>query len=512
MGEIDARPIERVQVVVTHFGEQGEDQKKYQHTRHTSGSSSEGMDKEKDAENLQRELANLKVQLEAKDSAYLQLQLNLENHQKTAEELCTQRKNSERERDACIEELTGARYRICELESKVHEMDDQFLEAEKIREQLSYVLCELKSTQGEMMRMESELAAAKDEKLMALTKAEVMESAAAIEKDRAQDLLNHIAELNETIFMSKRAIIEAVKDKAATLSKKDVEVELATERAAQSEKQMEEMRKQVEDLEKQLLEKSLSIDSLQMEFNQSNGKVSSLDKGVYGEINDLNQLKADLTSKEEENSEQTFHIEALETELNRLKSELKNANDEASTFNHEIEMLTTELKKVKAEMSQIKERENEAQVEIALLKSKLHRRGTKLAASRAGVERVDENHGSITISLDEYKYLIRKVEKVDQSRGQDQVETLKKELHAAVTKIMELRTRAEQAVTRADAAEEAKVSLEDQLKRWREQKKRRKAALAALREESSSRESCIVTYDSSPKKYLPLGEFLNIKF
>ncbi|KAJ8753318.1 hypothetical protein K2173_019717 [Erythroxylum novogranatense] len=540
MGEIDSRSIEPVQVAVTLFGEQGDHQKKQLPSRHTSGKSREGMGKEKDVDNLLRELTNFKVQLEAKDSAYLESKLSLEHYQKTAEELSIQRKNSELERDACMEELTGARYRICELESKVQELDDQLLGTEEIREQLSCALCKLKSAQAAVMSMETELAGARDERLMALTKAEVMESAAAMEKERVEQLLNYLAELNETIFKSKLDVAEEVKEKVETSSKKDSKAELATKRARQTQKQVEEMKKQVEDLKNQLMEKSLFIDSMQM----------NLDKALYDARNDMEQLKADLKSKEEENSEQVFYIEALKTEQNRLQFEVKGANDKARIFKIEGEMLATELKKTKNEMSQIKERDNEAQVEIALLKSKLHRTGTQLAAAKAvearavltkssleepqyespsqiaeesevEVERHDKNHGNITISLEEYDSLIRKAEKDDRYLGEDpshstseiehEVEILKKELQIAMTKIMDLRTRSEHAVTRAEAVEKAKASLDDQINQLRDRKQRRRAALASLRQESSSKETSIITFASSPKKCVPLSEFLNIK-
>ncbi|KAF2316076.1 hypothetical protein GH714_040871 [Hevea brasiliensis] len=229
MGEIDTKPIEPVQVALTMFGEKSEQRKH----RRSSGCSGDEMDKEKDFEALQKDLANYKVQLEAKDAAYLQLLHKLEHYQKTADELSTQLKNSEVERDVCLEERREARFRIDELEAKIKEMGDQLLESGKINEQLSHVLGELKAAQGELLSMEMELAAATEAKLKALMQAELMASAANMEKERAEELLKRVIDLNEAVFLSKQAA-EAVK--FSTLSEKDAEKKEASDTEAQTQK------------------------------------------------------------------------------------------------------------------------------------------------------------------------------------------------------------------------------------------------------------------------------------
>ena len=54
-----------------------------------------------------------------------------------------------------------------------------------------------------------------------------------------------------------------------------------------------------------------------------------------------------------------------------------------------------------------------------------------------------------------------------------ELETLKKELEIATAKIGEFKNRAEQVVSRAELAEKAKVAIEEQLRKWIEQKQRR---------------------------------------
>ncbi|WCJ35895.1 hypothetical protein M5689_017122 [Euphorbia peplus] len=109
--------------------------------------------------------------------------------------------------------------------------------------------------------------------------------------------------------------------------------------------------------------------------------------------------------------------------------------------------------------------------------------------------------------MEEYEEL-----KGDKEEKMEEMEKMKKEMEAATAKAAEFRTRAEQARARAKATERAKMTVEDQLSKWREQKLRRKATLAALREESLSREFGAFSHETMPWNYPPLSEVLNMKF
>ena len=86
------------------------------------------LEKEQELEGLLKDLANCKVQLEAKDSAHMQALLKLDHYRKTADELSTLLKSSEVERDKYINDCIESRTRIDELETKTKEMADQLLE------------------------------------------------------------------------------------------------------------------------------------------------------------------------------------------------------------------------------------------------------------------------------------------------------------------------------------------------------------------------------------------------
>ncbi|KAK6261675.1 hypothetical protein QUC31_007491 [Theobroma cacao] len=587
MGEIDTKPIEPVQVALSLFGENDQSKRR-------SSSSASGVEKEKDIEDLEKELANYRLQLEAKDFAYMQTLLQLEHYKKTTEEFSVLLKNSELERDRYIEECNEVKSQIDELESKMKGMVDQLSETAKVREPLSHVLNELKVTQAALLNMETELAAAKDSELKAMAQAELMETSANMEKEKSEELLDHILELHDSVLISKLAATEAEEEKCRIASEKDAEIESLKATAFQAQEQVEDLRKQletIEELENQLLIKSAYIDSLQAKLKQVTNILGSMENATSDGGIDLNQIKQDLEFKERKISDQAFYIEALETELNRLKLELKNANEEVRSLNCNVEALKSDLEKLEIEMDEVGEKDNDSQVELAMLKAELHKGRSKIAAAEAAeardlsvksglhlavqqlaveaeeakkeyhklkqeveaegcdnstlnheaekspqgalVSHIDDqrdksvNH--ITISIEEYNILIQKADKTDQlsnskslaedskqlsteSENKNEVEFLKKELEVAMVKIGLFRNRAEQAATRAEAAEKAKATLEDQLRMWQEQKQRRKAALAALREESAPKQFSPPTIEKLPTKNQPLGKVLNIKF
>ncbi|CAK9134673.1 unnamed protein product [Ilex paraguariensis] len=633
MGEIDTKSIESVQAAITLFDERN-DQRKIR------SCSSDELEKVTELEGLIKDLANVKIQLEAKDSAYKKAVQRLDHNQKTAAELSSLLKKYEFEKHLAINECRQGRVREEELESKMKEMADQLVETEKVRERLSQVIRESNATQGELLSMETELAAVGEANVEAMTRAEMAETALGMEKVKTEGLLRHVSELNETILHSNLAATEAEKEKCAILSEKEAELELATADIVEAQEQLGCMRKQLDMMqnwENQLLAKSMFIDSLQLELKQLNELQVSSQKAATDAIEELNLLKLNMELQERKNSDQAVYISLLETELNQLKlghskakeevrglncdietmtGELEKikiemdetrqkateaqveiallkaellkgskAKEEVRGLNCDIETMTGELEKIKIEMDETRQKATEAQVEIALLKAELLKGRSKIAAAEAAEaramgeksglyravqqlaleaeaakketrrlqeesgkeaeetensvlsgearcentshdeeitrndqeERENDTDAVITISMEEYETLINKAEKADHVlepvfENRYELEILKRELDIATVKIGEFRTRAEQAASRAEAAEKAKAALEEHIRRWKEQKARRRAAITALREESISRESYSLSDEQAPKHYQPLGKVLNMKF
>lgn len=332
----------------------------------------------------------------------MQVLLEVEHYQKAADELSTLLKNSEVEREKCIEEHTESRSYIHALESKMKEMLNQLAENAKVREQLLNVLNELKVAQEDLLNMETELAAARDLQLKAMMQAEMMEVAANMDREKLQELLKHVSELNEAILRLKLAAIEADKEKFTILSEKDDEIELAMASAAQAQEQLEDMRRELEsmqELEIQVLEKSTLVDMLILELKQADEQLRSYKEAASDAMSGLENLKAELEIKEGRNSDQALYIETLETDMDQLKVKLINANEEIDQVKTNVGKLTSELEKTAVEMDAVKEREIEAQEEIALLKSEVHKGRSKIAAAEAAEARAESAKSGLYLAV-----------------------------------------------------------------------------------------------------------------
>ncbi|PRQ16256.1 putative WEB family protein [Rosa chinensis] len=396
MGEVDTKPIESVQAALSLF----EDKADHRKSRPTSTDMES--EKEREIEGILKDLANYKVQLEAKDAAYMQALLKLQHNQYTAEELSTLVQSIEIERDEYIRDCKEARTRVDELESKVKEMADQLSETAELREQLMHVFSELKATQAELFSMETDLARARDSELKALTQAELMESAFVMEQERTEELVRQVADLNEAIFMSKGAAIEAENDKLAMLSEKDAEIELATQAALKAQEQLEDARIQtlaVQELENQLLSKSEYIEMLKYEIKDVNEQLVLSKKAASDAIDNLKLVQEELEGMERKNFDQDGLIESLEMELNQLKQEIINANEVANRLKVDVEILTSKLQEARSEIDEIKQRENNALVEIAMLESELHRGRSKIAAAEAAEARKENMKSGMYLAI-----------------------------------------------------------------------------------------------------------------
>ncbi|XP_061346639.1 uncharacterized protein LOC133292260 [Gastrolobium bilobum] len=508
--EIDTKSIEPVRNALSLFGDK-DHQKKYQPTKSKC-------DCEIEFEELKKELANCKVQLEAKHAAHMQALLKLEHNQKMTHELSSLLKKSDVERNRYTNASSEGKARKEELEYEMKERADQNLETVKVRDQLSHVLSELKATQRELLNKETELVAAKDSELNALTKVEHLENALKIEKEQKEELMQQVNELEEVIHRSKLAAIKAEKEKIAMLSEKEEKIELATKATAQAQ-ELEDMRKHIEMLEgllNQPMDMSTLVDSLPLELTQANEAFI---------LSDSNQFHIDMELKERKIMDQSVYIETLEMELNQFKQELTSAKEEINGLNITIESLTSELQMAKADLNMNKEEDIEAQVEIALLKSQLQKNGyvtdiqpkinpsQDIQVPQTEVRNISDNKNEhITISLEEYKYLVKEAEKTNEVGSHSELALMKKEVESASVKIAQLRARAEQALSRAESAENAKAALEDKIRRHKEHKQKRRAALDALREESTPKQfSPSTSNGTTPGSYQPLGKVLNMK-
>ncbi|KAL1814778.1 hypothetical protein ACET3Z_017352 [Daucus carota] len=536
MGEIDTKPIESVQASISLFGDKSD-------------------------------------QLRSRPACYsqiekenLELSLKLDQHEKTAEELFILLQITEFEREIYMDACREAKIGIYELESRIKEMDAQLSETVKLKDENFHVSVELNTVKEELLKMEAELVEAKNAKIETMKETEVMETALNMEKERAEGLSGHVAELNETILHLQFAVLEAKKEKDLVSSENQAALMEATKSVEEIREEMESTRNQLKNLEGEVSDKSLLIESLQLELEQANKDRNSAERATSDAVNDIGQLISDMELLMTANSKKDGQIMAQEMELSQSRVELKIAMKEQELLKCDLETIQSKNEKLTSEMSEMNEiceKESEAQIEIALLKSELHRGRSKAAAADALEERAkrekmalelciqqlalqaqeaknavqtmkdlaqkddeetknsevigtdealtqEQTNACISISAEDYKALLTKADEAEETRNEN--DALKREMEMTAGKIGELRTRAEQAVWRAEVAEKAKALLEEERKKWRVKEEKRKVALEALRQESISLQKSFKKHPEPPKTYQPLGKILKMKF
>lgn len=342
------------------------------------------MEDEEEFDKLLKHLANIKVQLESKDSSHKQTLLQLENNQRTVEELSGLLKSSEIEKDIYLNEFKEATVRINELESTIKDMAYQLAESVNFREQISKISSELRVTEKQVHRLETEIAAENSAKLESMEQVEALETALSKEKAKTEELSRQVFELNKTLMDLKLAVAEAEKEKDSLISAKDMEIQLAEAAVAETQERIQSFTKRLEmmrSLENQILDKSMYIESLQNELQQTKELHCSSEKVAFDAICEVNQLKADLELKEGKNKDQAKYIELLETKMQELKQEFSTKNEKMNILARNVEEMKEELEKAKSEVTETRKEMTEAEGEIALLKSELHQSKSRIAAA-----------------------------------------------------------------------------------------------------------------------------------
>ncbi|MED6165052.1 hypothetical protein PIB30_095993 [Stylosanthes scabra] len=371
VGEIDTKPIEPVQNAISLFGDNKDPNKSQPARIHKQTC-------EKEIEDLRKELANLKVQLEAKHAAHLQALLKLEHNQKKIHELSTLLKKCDLERNKNKNDPTFKDE--TETESpKLKEMAEvSSLEASKLREQLSHVLSELKATQRELLNKETELVAARDSELKAIAEAEEMRNALEIEKEQKEELMKQEKELSQVIHSSKE---------------KDERVELA-------EQELEYMRNQIQLKEIKIMDQSTQIATMETDMNQlkeeaisTKEEINGLNNAIESVTGELQKAKIELNMYKERDIESQVEIALLKSQFQEHRLAYNNEEQEDQDSQSELNTITRIESRSRSGSEEVRMNNKNGEIaaaelpcELASMKKELRMAMAKIAELRGRAE------------------------------------------------------------------------------------------------------------------------------
>ncbi|XP_064998649.1 protein WEAK CHLOROPLAST MOVEMENT UNDER BLUE LIGHT 1-like [Musa acuminata AAA Group] len=380
MGEIDTKPFESVKTALSFF-----EQKAGQNRCASSGNMEE--QEEKDLCLLLKELANCKVQLEINKSANKQANLELEVYHKTVDDLSIQLENSVAEIDRYREKCQQAETKIAKLESENKVIAQSLLGSSEHESELLGIVDELKALQEEEHAMGSEVTASGRLHTMAERRAELMGQAIFLESDQRKKLLLHISALNEALFSSTLAAIEADKERYASFFRMEAELHITKEALAQSHDKLEGMKDHLDmmnNMENELFAKMIQVDYLQSELKQLEELYSACSRFALDVVTDANQLASEMETPERARSKYSSYLALMEAEKKRMHNELQSERDKVTDLNCQIELLSSRTQTLKHEMSEMRGREMDLEEEITTLKADLHRsRSRRILAAEA---------------------------------------------------------------------------------------------------------------------------------
>ncbi|KQK22984.1 uncharacterized protein LOC106865767 [Brachypodium distachyon] len=252
MAEIDTRPLESVQAALNLFEQRSND--------HSRSSSPDRNEQEIDA--VTKELATCKLQLEMKDNENKQATLDLDALRKAMREL------SEKYDRACLD----AHRRISELESDNAGITRRQCEA----------ACECEALRGELACARRELEALRGANAYVLEEVEAMETRRILERDSAREALARALELNEAVLSSAVAAIRAEEERSVFFQEFTMEM-LSSGKDSEAVGRMQEA---MEGVEEELLAKTVEVEILRSELLQLKELYFSSERAVVAVMPD----------------------------------------------------------------------------------------------------------------------------------------------------------------------------------------------------------------------------------
>lgn len=351
-----------------------------------------------------KELANFKVQLEINKSANKQANLELEVYHKTVNDLSIQLENSVAEIDRYREKCQQAETKIAKLESENKVIAQSLLGSSEHQPELLGIVDELKALQEEEHVMGSEVTASGRLQTMAERRAELMRQAIFLDSEQRKKLLLLISALNEALFSSTLAAIEADKERSASFFRMEAELHITKEALAQSRDKQEGMKDHLDmmnNMENELFAKMIQVDYLQSELKQLEELYSACLRFAL-DVNDANQLASEMETPERARSKYSSYLALMEAEKKRMHNELQSKRDKVTDLNCQIELLSSRTQTLKHEMSEMRGREMDLEEEIATLKADLHRsRSRRILAAEAAETRATCSQAGLYIDVQE---------------------------------------------------------------------------------------------------------------
>ncbi|CAN6338121.1 unnamed protein product [Urochloa humidicola] len=443
IGEIDTRaPFESVKAAVSLFGEVRFSSDKSAARKPKAPQAERVLAKETELHLAQKELNKYKEQLSNAETTRVQALSELEKAKKTVEELTTKLDAVNKSKELAIQATEDAKTRTKQLEvgsSNEGLGTDGPLkqELESAREQYAVALADLDAAKQELRKLKKDFETSLDLRLSAAQQEEESLHTTEANKEKAHQLRNEIAEIQESLKHVKAATQQAHEEELQILAEKDVARTTYKQALEETQKKLSSLRNDFD---------PAAYENLKEKLEQTNSEIASMQKKIE------DARARDLES-----------VAVVSTELDDAKEMLQKVAEEESSLRSLVESLKVELEAVKQEHNQLKEKDTETESIVGDLHVKLQKCKSELEAAVAAESKATSASDDLMLALQqlssESKSALQEAEMMQKSAAE-----LRNEAEKARVELAEAEQKLQLALKEAEEAKAAEARALDQIK------------------------------------------------
>lgn len=370
IGEIDTKaPFESVKAAVNLFGEASP---RALHKK-TITIEESVLGKETQLHWILKELDKLKEVVKTAESTKIQALEELENANKTLQELTNKLEAVSESKQAAIEATEAARTRAQQLEElescKTQPPDGAWQEAlDNERQQYKTAANELILCKQQLNNLKQDFDTALKAKLASFQRAADAQHSAKVNHEKMNELSKDVDNLSQTLERVRHASAKAEQDHLKLMEEKQLLLESKKKAKEDIELKIQCLRKEAEDpgnIEKRLEETTEAVNVLQEQLKE----VRFADMELLQNANsELDEAKRRLEEMEQEETSLNDVVESLKQQLVDLRMDISVAKENES----KIEKLQAELDQIKITVEQVITEQTGATNDVKELELKLH--------------------------------------------------------------------------------------------------------------------------------------------
>lgn len=477
----------------------------------------------------QKELSKIKQQLQSSESTKSRAFSELQKAKQTQEDLTTNLCSVNQSMKSAMDAAEAVKLQAKKLEVAKSQKDLGGATAGAWKQELDYArteyaitVAELDASKQELTKIRQDFDAALEAKLAAFQLAAEAQRSANLNSDRLVELSKQITAMQESIEHLKDVSMEAQQEHVKILAEKEARFNEYNTAREEAERNLTILQKEIDpqltvSLEEKLKETTAEIEVLQEKMKEVHASEMDTVRAVTAELNEatrtlqriseeecslrslVSSLRLEVENMKKEREELNNKLDEEERMLNERREQnlkLRQLHAEAVIAKQEAEQMKQEAVELKrdAEASRSFTEEAESKLQIVQKEAEEAKAAEEKAleemksmAAKPGDDSAEasEPTSQIKLTVDEFESLSRKVRESKMLAEKEEANSIAeveiicgrqseamKKVEANMKAIEEIKVATEMALKGAEMAESAKMVIEGELRRWRQEEQK----------------------------------------